>query len=241
MSKGVDKKTNRVQAMFNSIASKYDFLNHFLSLGIDRAWRRKLRRMLPHKSDLRILDVATGTADLAIEMSKVNPVAVRGVDISEEMLEVGRQKIRKKKLTDIISLEFGDSQHLNLESSHFDVVTCAFGVRNFENLEQGLSEMRRVLVDEGSLLILEFSEANSKFFSFFFNFYFRRILPLVGRIVSKDKEAYSYLPDSVREFPRRDEFKNILKESGFINVESKSLFFGIANIYSAQKMPVAHG
>lgn len=228
-------KKEQVAAMFNNIASRYDFLNHFLSLGIDKIWRKKAINCLKDISASRILDVATGTADLAIESLRLNPENVIGIDISDQMLEVGLQKIKKKNLTGIISLQKADSENIPFSDNSFDAITVAFGVRNFENLNKGLSEMYRVLKPKGRAVILEFSKPYKFPVKQFYTFYFKVILPLIGRVISNDKSAYTYLPDSVMQFPEKDEFINKLKSVGFTDCSYKSLSFGIASIYLGNK------
>ncbi|MCK5028239.1 MAG: bifunctional demethylmenaquinone methyltransferase/2-methoxy-6-polyprenyl-1,4-benzoquinol methylase UbiE [Bacteroidales bacterium] len=229
-------KKEQVALMFNNIARRYDFLNHFLSLGIDKIWRRKTINTLSGiASNPILLDVASGTGDLAITALKLNPKKIIGIDISEEMLRVGKEKIKKKKLEDIITLQKGDSENIEFESDYFDGVTVAFGVRNYENLNKGLSEMYRVLKLNGKIAILEFSKPKSFPVKQVYNFYFKSILPLVGKLVSKDNAAYTYLPESVRQFPERDLFIKELVKVGFKNCSFIPLSFGIASIYSAEK------
>jgi len=221
--------------MFNNIAHRYDFLNHFLSAGIDYSWRRKAIRMLGESHPKTILDVATGTADLAIEAVKIHPEHITGIDIAEDMLAIGRKKIIKKKLSRLITLEAGDSEALKFEDDTFDAAMVAFGVRNFENLEKGLSEMYRVLNKGGIVLVLEFSKPKNFPVKQLYNFYFRYILPFFGRIISGDKDAYVYLPDSVGEFPHGKAFLNILSNVGFKDPVYKPLTFGIASVYTGKK------
>ena len=226
------KEHAAIAQMFDQIAWKYDFLNHFFSFHIDKIWRRKAVNVLRGLSSGNVLDVATGTADLALTIQKrLHTEHITGVDISEGMLAIGRQKIEKKGLSQHISLQLGASEALPFNEQTFDAVTVAFGVRNFESLEKGLKEMIRVLKTGGKLVILEFSIPRNRFFRSIFNFYFLRILPFVGRLVSKDTRAYHYLPESVQTFPHGEEFKKIMEMSGFKNVKSKSLTFGIASIY----------
>lgn len=230
-----DAKKKQVAEMFDSISSKYDFLNHFLSLGIDIRWRKKAIKMLRDLQPKQILDIATGTGDFAIESLKLNPEKVVGVDISEGMLNVGRQKMKKKGYSDIIEMQSGDSENLNFEDNSFDAVIVAFGVRNFENLEKGLSEMNRVLRPGGRAVILEFSKPTAFPFKQLYNFYFRWILPKIGKVVSKDNAAYTYLPESVNEFPYGDDFLKILGKTGYKNTQCKPLTLGISSIYVGEK------
>lgn len=228
-------KKQQVREMFNNIAGKYDFLNHFLSAGIDFIWRKKAIRLIGQGPHDIILDVATGTGDLAIEAIKLKPHQIIGVDIADDMLSIGRVKLNKKKLTDIISLETGDSENLRFESAYFDAVMVAFGVRNFENLEKGLSEMYRVIKPGGQVMILEFSKPVGFPVKQLYNFYFRYILPFLGRMISGDSGAYTYLPESVGTFPAGKDFVTILTKTGFQQTKHIPLTFGIASIYSGRK------
>ncbi len=228
-------KKQQVAQMFDNISAKYDFLNHFLSLGIDIYWRKKAIRILKKQQPKTILDVATGTGDLAIEAMSLKPEKVIGVDISEGMLSYGRKKLKKLKLEDTIELQSGDSENLSFENDTFDAVMVSFGVRNFENLEKGLSEINRVLKDNGTLVVLEFSKPTVFPYKQLYNFYFKNILPLVGKIISRDQAAYSYLPESVQEFPYGKAFTDILEKLGYKSVKCRPLTFGISSIYVAQK------
>ncbi len=230
-----DAKKQQVADMFDSISGKYDFLNHFLSLGIDIMWRKKAIRMLKELAPKKILDIATGTGDFAIESLKLNPEQVIGVDISEGMLDVGRVKMKKKGIDHIISMESGDSENLRFDDNNFDAVIVAFGVRNFENLELGLKEMNRVLRPGGKAVILEFSKPTIFPFKQLYNFYFRWILPKIGKLVSKDNAAYTYLPESVKEFPFGQDFLDVLEKTGFKNTRCKPLTLGISSIYIGEK------
>lgn len=229
-------KKNQVSQMFDKIAGKYDFLNRFLSLGIDIIWRKKAIRNILPKSNLKVLDIATGTADLALEINRKFPDSkIIGLDISQNMLEMGRKKIAKRNLTESIDLIYGDSENLPFENQVFDVVTVAFGVRNFENLELGLTEMARVLRENGKVIVLEFSQPSVFPLKQLFNFYFKYILPAIGRLTSKDKQAYQYLYESVQAFPSGSNFLEILKKCGFKEVKQKELTFGICSIYLGLK------
>ncbi|WP_370089446.1 bifunctional demethylmenaquinone methyltransferase/2-methoxy-6-polyprenyl-1,4-benzoquinol methylase UbiE [Ekhidna sp.] len=230
-----DAKKKQVAEMFDSISGKYDFLNHFLSLGIDIRWRKKAIKMLKDLQPKQILDIATGTGDFAIESLKLNPDKVVGVDISEGMLNVGRQKMKKRGYSEIIDMQSGDSENLHFDDNTFDAVIVAFGVRNFENLEKGLSEMNRVLRPGGRAVILEFSKPTVFPFKQLYNFYFRWILPKIGKVVSKDNAAYTYLPESVNEFPFGNDFLSILEKTGYKNTKCKSLTLGISSIYVGEK------
>lgn len=228
-------KKEQVAEMFDNIAGKYDFLNHFLSLGIDIYWRKQLVKHLIKQEPKTILDVATGTGDLAIAMLKTNPKKIIGVDISNGMLEVGRKKMKEKSLDHIISLQQADSEDLPYDDESFDAVCVSFGARNFENLEKGLSEMRRVLRKGGKLYILEFSQPTAFPFKQIYQFYFKAILPLIGKMVSKDNSAYSYLPESVSAFPFGKQLNNIIERCGYTNAKNIPLTLGISSIYIAEK------
>lgn len=221
--------------MFDNIAPRYDFLNHFLSLGIDKLWRKKAINILSAYKTDSILDVATGTGDFAIAALKLKPSKIVAFDLSEQMLNVGRAKAGKMGVSNIIRFVKGDSESMPFSDRQFDAVTVAFGVRNFEHLEKGLREFHRVLKPGGVAVILEFSKPKYFPFKQLYLFYFFSILPLVGRIISKDRSAYSYLPESVMAFPDDQKFLSILKNCGFTGVRQKRLTFGIATIYIAQK------
>ncbi len=226
----------QVRRMFNDIAHKYDFLNHFLSVGIDITWRKKVRKLLAKNHPATILDVATGTGDLAIELSKLSPDSIIGIDIATEMLEIGRLKIKKKGLDSIIEMEEGDAENLKFESNKFDAITVAFGVRNFETLQKGLKEMHRVLKTGGILAILEFSKPKAFPFKQVYNFYFKYILPVMGRFFSKSNAAYTYLPESVQGFAEDKAFLQELDAAGFHNAKQNRLTMGIATLYHAIKL-----
>jgi demethylmenaquinone methyltransferase/2-methoxy-6-polyprenyl-1,4-benzoquinol methylase len=228
-------KKEQVARMFNSISGNYDFLNHFLSLGIDITWRKKAIKMLTEIQPKMILDVATGTGDFALAAMKLNPDKIIGIDISEGMLEVGRRKIRERNLTDKIDLQKGDSENLPFEENKFDAAIVAFGVRNFEHLEKGLSEMLRVIRPGGKIVILEFSKPRQFPFKQFYNFYFKFILPKIGKWVSNDQSAYTYLPESVQAFPDGDQFIELLSRLGYKNTACKPLTFGISSLYTGTK------
>ena len=228
-------KKEQVAKMFDNISGNYDFLNHFLSLGIDRLWRRKAIRQLEALRPRLILDVATGTGDFAVEALRLNPDKIIGIDISEGMLEVGRRKIAKRGLDTKIELRSADSEKLPFEENKFDAIIVAFGVRNFENLGTGLSEMLRVLKPGGKVVILEFSKPTGFPFRQLYHFYFRFVLPKIGRWVSRDSSAYTYLPESVQAFPDGKEFLGILSQLGFKNTAWTSLTFGISSLYTGIK------
>lgn len=228
-------KKQQVARMFDSISGKYDFLNHFLSLGIDIRWRKKAVKLLAENNPKLILDVATGTGDFAVETLKLNPDQVIGVDISEGMLEVGRKKMKDRGYDRKIDLRLGDSENLPFEGNKFDAVIVAFGVRNFENLEKGLAEMHRVLKPGGRMVVLEFSKPRSFPFKQIYNFYFKFILPKIGRLISRDSAAYTYLPESVQAFPDGNEFITILNRIGFNKTSCQPLTFGISSLYTGIK------
>ncbi len=228
-------KKEQVAEMFNNISHRYDFLNHFLSLGIDILWRKKAIRLLKADQPKQILDIATGTGDFAIEALALNPDRVVGVDISSGMLEVGKQKMKKRKFDDIIEMQLGDSEKLLFDDNTFDAVIVAFGVRNFENLKKGLSDMHRVIKPGAKAVIIEFSRPKRFPMKQLYNFYFKSILPIIGKLISKDKSAYTYLPESVDAFPDGQDFLDILSEVGFKKTECKPLTFGISSIYIGQK------
>ena len=231
-----DSKKSEVGKMFDSIAPTYDLLNRGTSLGVDTLWRAKMIRQLNPTEHRRILDVATGTADVAIQTIKRTDVDhVTGLDLSEGMLQVGRKKVTAAGLDDRITLVQGDSENLPYADASFDAVTVSFGVRNFENLERGLAEMRRVLRPGGKLVILEFSRITFAPIRWGFNLYFGKIMPLIGRLQSKDPRAYAYLFESVQAFPSGKAFTKILDGVGYKQTECKALTFGIASIYTAVK------
>lgn len=230
-----DKKA-AVESMFDSIAWRYDFLNHFLSFNFDRLWRRMAIRIISKSfKSPRILDVATGTGDLALAALKINPQEIKGIDISNKMLSIGREKIRQKGFSEKIELLYGDSENIPFGNDAFDVAMVAFGVRNFADPVKGLSEMRRVIHKGGLIMVLEFSKPKGFPFKPLYNFYFRNILPLFGRLFSKDKMAYSYLPASVMRFPDNEEFLALLVQAGFNNTRQVKLTGGVASIYTGIK------
>jgi len=232
-----EDKRAAVESMFDSIAWRYDFLNHFLSFGIDRLWRRRAIRIIskfcknPH-----ILDVATGTGDLAIAAMKLNPSKITGIDISQKMLEIGKEKINRKGFSGKIELIPGDSENIPFADNVFDVAMVAFGVRNFSDPLKGLSEMKRVIRNGGLIMVLEFSKPSGFPFRPVYNFYFRNILPFFGKLFSKDKAAYSYLPDSVMKFPDNDEFLKLLVLAGFSETRQIKLTGGVASIYTGIRL-----
>ncbi|HXX62922.1 MAG TPA: bifunctional demethylmenaquinone methyltransferase/2-methoxy-6-polyprenyl-1,4-benzoquinol methylase UbiE [Bacteroidota bacterium] len=224
-----------VRSLFDSIARRYDLLNHLLSGGIDVYWRHRAIEHLRAAAPRRILDVATGTADFALAALRLKPQQIVGVDIAEQMLTIGRGKVARRNAADRISLESGDAEHLSFADGSFDAAMVAFGARNFENLGKGLREMRRVLRPGGTILVLEFSRPEQFPFRQIYLAYFRRILPLIGRLVSRSPDAYAYLPETVMNFPQGEAFKAVLRESGFRDVAEDRLTLGIATIYTATR------
>lgn len=228
-------KKEQVAQMFDNISGNYDFLNHFLSLGIDIQWRKKVLKIVEKTKPELILDIATGTGDLAILLSKTKPKKIIGLDLSNGMLEVGRKKVAEKNLSHLIEMVQGDSENLPFDDNYFDVITVSFGVRNFENLKKGLTEIHRVLKPGGTFVVLEFSQPTKFPMKQLFGFYSKYILPLIGKVVSKDNSAYTYLPESVAAFPFGEDFNAILRNLNYNNVSNKALTFGIASIYTAKK------
>ena len=228
-------KKAMVRQMFNNIAPRYDFLNHFLSLGIDRMWRRKAISVIKKHTHRHILDIASGTGDMAILAAAIHPQKIDCVDISEQMIGLQRKKISERKLQHLITPQVADAENLPFADNTFDIVMTAFGVRNFENLEKGLAEMHRVLNSNGMAVILEFSHPEKSPFRQIYQFYFSRILPRIGAMISKDKKAYSYLHDSVTVFPSGNHFTDILSEAGFKETRFVKLTFGIASVYTGIK------
>ena len=230
-----DSKKQQIEQMFDNISPKYDFLNRSLSLGIDVWWRKKMMRELKGHALNQVLDIATGTADVALATSKLKPNSIIGVDISEGMLAVGRIKVEKKGLSSLIKLQKADSENLPFSENQFDAITVAFGVRNFEHLSKGLDEMCRVLKPGGKLVILEFSRPRIFPVKQLYDFYFRYFCPWWGKVVSKDNSAYKYLYDSVSAFPEGEQFLSIANQSGFKQLKAQRLTFGIVSLYTATK------
>jgi demethylmenaquinone methyltransferase/2-methoxy-6-polyprenyl-1,4-benzoquinol methylase len=230
-------KKAAIESMFDSIAWRYDFLNHFLSFNFDRLWRRRAVKIISesYKSP-SIIDVATGTGDLAIAAMKLNPSRISGIDISRKMLEIGREKVKQKNFPGKIELIPGNSENIPFDDNTFDVAMVGFGVRNFSNPLKGLSEMTRVVRRGGMIIVLEFSKPSGFPFKPVYNFYFRNILPLFGRLFSKDKAAYSYLPDSVMKFPDNEEFLKLLVQAGLSETHQIKLTGGVASIYTGIKL-----
>jgi demethylmenaquinone methyltransferase/2-methoxy-6-polyprenyl-1,4-benzoquinol methylase len=227
--------TEYVRSLFDAIAYRYDLLNHLLSGGFDLYWRRRAVQMLREAAPGLVLDVAAGTGDFAIAASRLGPERIIGIDISDEMLAIGRAKIARRGLSELIQLRSGDAQKIIWDGDPFDAAIVAFGVRNFQNLESGLSEMHRVLRPGGRIVVLEFSRpAHSPFRGLYF-FYFRRILPMIGRLLSGSEEAYAYLPETVMNFPEGPAFLDVLRRVGFSRTEAHRLTLGIATVYLGGK------
>jgi demethylmenaquinone methyltransferase/2-methoxy-6-polyprenyl-1,4-benzoquinol methylase len=232
----LEGKKAYVAGMFDDIAPKYDFLNHLLSLGIDKRWRKQLVKSFTSSPPQKILDLATGTADLAIKIAQsFNKSSVTGIDISEQMLKVGALKVEKNNLSNRIDLKIGDAENIEFSDESFVAVIVAFGVRNYENLNRGLSEMLRVLKTGGKLAILEFSMPANKKILILYKFYFQIILPFIGRLISKNFYAYTYLPDSVNNFPDPTSFMEVLQQIGYKDVKCKKLTFGICSLFTGIK------
>lgn len=232
----VPGRKEQVREMFDSIAGKYDFLNHFLSLGIDRIWRKKLISRIAAEKPSKILDLASGTADLAIEAARATQAIITGTDISVEMLAIGRDKVRELGLENRITLLIADSENLPFEDNTYDAAMVAFGVRNYENLQKGLDEMNRVLKPGGKACILEFAQPGLFPVKQLFSLYFRFVLPLLGKLISRHKSAYTYLPESVSVFPQGENFCMRMTKSGFSDISYRKLSFGIAMLYTGFKM-----
>lgn len=229
-------KKEQVATMFNNISKTYDFLNHFLSLGIDIIWRKKAIGELKKDNPQHILDVATGTGDFAFESLKIlNPQKIVGVDISQGMLDIAQEKIEKRNLSEKFEVKLGDSEQLLFDDNQFDAVTVAYGVRNFENLEKGLSDMLRVLKPGGKAVILEFSKPKVFPVKQLYSFYFHYVTPSVGKLFSKDNSAYKYLPESVEAFPDGRDFISLMERVGYRNTKNRPLAFGICSIYTGIK------
>lgn len=228
-------KKKQVEKMFDTISTNYDGLNRVISFGIDVKWRKKVVNLVGNTNPDAVLDIATGTGDLAINLTKTGAKKIVGLDLSEGMLAVGRKKISEKKLSKQIQMVQGDSEALPFEDSSFDAITVAFGVRNFEDLEKGLSEIYRVLKPGGIFVVLETSVPTKFPFKQGYHFYTRNLLPVIGKLFSKDKVAYSYLSESAAAFPYGENFNNILRKIGFTNIEDKPQTMGVATIYTAAK------
>lgn len=231
-----DKSKDKIAAMFNSIAPSYDLLNHLLSMGIDKIWRKRVVKIVENCGAKKIVDIAAGTGDLSIAMArKIADAEILGVDISDGMLAVAREKSAKCGLSNRVTFSIDDALGLSFQDNSFDALTVAFGVRNFENLEQGLSEMLRVVKKGGTVVVLELSIPTNPLFGFVYNLYFNKILPIIGKFTSKSDFAYNYLPQSVTEFPSGDRFVSLLDKVGYVKCKKRELCGGIATIYHAEK------
>ena len=230
-----EAKKTQVTHMFNGISKSYDLLNRIITLGIDTLWRKRLIELVKKERHELVLDIATGTGDLVLALAKLDTEKIIGLDLSPGMLEIGKQKVKAKGLENRIDMQLGDSEALPYQSAYFDVVTIAFGVRNFEHLEKGLEEILRVLKPKGTLVILETAVPKNKIFKAFYLFYTQQIMPFIGKLFSKDRSAYQYLSDSAAAFPCGKDFNNILEKIGFIEVVDDPQTLGVATIYSATK------
>ena len=228
-------RKEQVTKMFDNISGNYDFMNRLMTFGIDVKWRKKVVKMVADTNAKDILDIATGTGDFAIMLAEINPKKIIGLDISKGMLEIGKKKVKEKGLDNLIEMVLGDSENLPFEDNSFDAVTVGFGVRNFEDLDKGLSEIYRVLRPGGIFVVLETSQPEKFPFKQGYKFYSKYIIPFMGRLFSKDKKAYEYLPESAEAFPYGKAFNNILKKNKFISVQNYPLMFGSASIYKAIK------
>ena len=228
-------RKEQVTEMFDNISENYDFMNRLMTFGIDVKWRKKVVKMVADTNAKDILDIATGTGDFAIMLADIKPEKIVGLDISKGMLEIGKKKVKEKGLDHLIEMVLGDSENLPFKDNSFDAVTVGFGVRNFENLDKGLSEIHRVLRPGGIFVVLETSQPEKFPFKQGYKFYSKYIIPFMGRLFSKDKKAYEYLPESAEVFPYGEAFNNILKKNKFISVQNYPLMFGSASIYKAFK------
>ena len=230
-----NSRKEQVTEMFDNISGNYDFMNRIMTFGIDVKWRKKVVKMVKENQPDDILDIATGTGDFAIMLAGIRPKRIVGLDISQGMLDVGIKKVKEKNLDNLIEMVLGDSENLPFADNSFDAVTVGFGVRNFENLDKGLSEINRVLRPGGIFVVLETSQPEKFPFKQVYKFHSKYIIPLLGSLFSKDKKAYDYLPESAQAFPYGEAFNNILKKNEFISVEDFPLMFGAASIYRAYK------
>src|SRR6056300_280201 len=230
-----ETKKTQVTHMFDGISKSYDLLNRIITLGIDVLWRKRVVKLLQKEQPKSILDIATGTGDLVLELAKINADKIIGLDISPGMLEIGKQKVKNKQLEDRIDMQLGDSEALPFDKETFDGVTIAFGVRNFENLELGLQEIFRVLKPNGALVVLETAVPQNRLLRSLYSLYTQKIMPFIGKLFSKDPSAYQYLSDSAAIFPCGKQFNNILRKNGFIEVEDFPQTLGVSSIYFARK------
>lgn len=234
-SESSEEKKIQIEQMFDNIAVKYDFLNHLLSAGIDILWRKRAIKELQSLAPKTIMDMATGTGDFAFEALALNPDKIIGIDLSQNMLDVGIEKSRLKNITDKIDFVKGDAEHLNYANDYFDAITVGFGVRNFQNLQAGLTELHRVLKIGGRIAILEPSFPKNPLIKYLFIFHFKYVTPFIGKLFSKDDSAYKYLPSSVEAFPQGETFNQLMREVGYINTKCIPLTFGICTLYLAEK------
>ncbi len=230
-----NSRKEQVTEMFDNISGNYDFMNRVMTFGLDVKWRKKVVKMVAETKPEKILDIATGTGDFAIMLAEIKPKKIVGLDISRGMLEVGKKKVKQKGLDDLIEMVWGDSENLPFEDNTFDAVTVGFGVRNFENLDKGLSEINRVLKPGGIFVVLETSQPEKFPFKQLYKFHSKYIIPLLGKLFSKDQNAYQYLPESAEAFPYGEAFNNILHKNEFISVTNIPLLFGASSIYKAYK------
>jgi len=230
-----ETKKTQVTHMFDGISKSYDLLNRIITLGIDVLWRKRVVKLLQKEQPKSILDIATGTGDLVLELAKINADKIIGLDISPGMLEIGKQKVKNKQLEDRIDMQLGDSEALPFDKETFDGVTIAFGVRNFENLELGLQEIFRVLKPNGALVVLETAVPQNRLLRSLYSLYTQKIMPFIGKLFSKDPSAYQYLSNSAAIFPCGEQFNNILRKNGFIEVEDFPQTLGVSSIYFARK------
>lgn len=228
-------KKQQVAVMFDKVSRRYDFLNRLMTFGLDVKWRKKVVKIAAKKNPQILLDIATGTGDFAIMLASLKPEKIIGLDLSEGMLEIGKKKVMNKHLDSLIEMVLGDSEKLPFGDDHFDAITVGFGVRNFEDLDKGLREIYRVLKPGGDFIVLETAQPEHFPMKQLYKFYSKYIIPTIGKMVSHDKNAYDYLPESAAKFPYGKNFNNILEKNGFINATDKPLTFGVASIYTATK------
>ncbi len=233
----LNKRKVESYKIFDEIAKTYDFLNHLLSFGIDIYWRNKFLKLVPQLKKQKVLDLATGTADLALTLAKSPEIAhITGIDLSKEMIEIGKEKVKRSNKSHKIDLKIGDGVHIPFENETFDLVTISFGIRNFSDFKKSLKNIHRVLKDDGQVMIMEFSIPRNIFIKKLYFFYFRNWLPFIGNLISKHHDAYTYLNKTVETFPYGPQFLYAMEEAGFRHMELKKLTFGIATIYIGRKI-----